>query len=213
MRLDHVSYAVSNNELSSTVQRIGSLLNTPFEDGGIHPEFGTRNFICPLLNGQYIEIVCPLEHPATEITPFGKAVKQKAVQGGGWLTWVIAMNDLNNIEDMLGRKSIEGHRVKPDKTNLKWRQIGVIDILDNPQLPFFIKWSSANHPSDNQKANSFIQKINLYGQKKVIESTLNFNLDSVPQVNLIETINLDNMGEIGIKSVVFETNGELIEIE
>jgi hypothetical protein len=213
MRLDHVSYAVSNNELSSTVQRIGSLLNTPFEDGGIHPEFGTRNFICPLLNGQYIEIVCPLEHPATEITPFGKAVKQKAVQGGGWLTWVIAMNDLNNIEDILGRKSIEGHRVKPDKTNLKWRQIGVIDILDNPQLPFFIKWSSANHPSDNQKANSFIQKINLYGQKKVIESTLNFNLDSVPQVNLIETINLDNMGEIGIKSVVFETNGELIEIE
>ncbi len=213
MRIDHVSYAVSNNELSSTVQRIGSLLNTPFEDGGIHPEFGTRNFICPLLNGQYIEIVCPLEHPATEITPFGKAVKQKAVQGGGWLTWVIAMNDLNNIEAILGRKSIEGHRVKPDKTILKWRQIGVIDILDNPQLPFFIKWSSANHPADNQKANSFIQKINLYGQKKVIESTLNFNLDSVPQVNLIETINLDNLEEIGIKSVVFETNSELIEIE
>ena len=213
MRLDHVSYAVSNNELSSTVQRIGSLLNTPFEDGGIHPEFGTRNFICPLRNGQYIEVVCPLEHPATEISPFGKAVKQKARQGGGWLTWVIAMDSLDNIEELLGRKSIEGHRVKPDKTNLTWRQIGVIDILDNPQLPFFIKWLSANHPSSNQKANSFLQKINLYGQKQFLVNSLNLDLDTVPQVNLVEVINLNNPGELGIKSVVFETNGNLTEIE
>jgi hypothetical protein len=28
----------------------------------------------PLQNGQYIEVVCPLDHPATEQTPWGKAV-------------------------------------------------------------------------------------------------------------------------------------------
>jgi hypothetical protein len=35
----------------------------------------------------------------------------------------------------------------------------------------------------------------------------------LPQINLIEASNLDNLEEIGIKSVVFETNSELIEIE
>lgn len=213
MRLDHVSYAVSNNELSSTVQRIGSMLNTAFEDGGIHPEFGTRNFICPLLNGQYIEVVCPLEHPATDITPFGKAVKQKALRGGGWLSWVVAMEDLTEIEEIMDRKAAHGHRIKPNKTNLTWQQIGVLNLIDNPQLPFFIKWLSGSHPSGDQKANSAIQKINLFGQKKVLENTLNFNLSLLPQINLIEASNLDNLEEIGIKSVVFETSSELIEIE
>ncbi|MEY4380438.1 MAG: hypothetical protein RLZZ378_841, partial [Actinomycetota bacterium] len=37
MRLDHVSYVASQNEISSTVNRIGSLLQTPFVDGGVHP--------------------------------------------------------------------------------------------------------------------------------------------------------------------------------
>jgi hypothetical protein len=31
-----------------------------------------------LQNGQYIEVVCPLDHPATEQTPWGKAVSKKA---------------------------------------------------------------------------------------------------------------------------------------
>jgi len=213
MRIDHVSYAVSNNELSSTVQRIGSLLNTAFEDGGIHPEFGTRNFICPLINGQYIEVVCPLEHPATDITPFGKAVKQKALQGGGWLSWVVAMEDLTEVEELMGRKAVKGHRIKPNKTDLTWQQIGVLNILNNPQLPFFIKWLSGNHPSGDQKANSLIKKVNLIGQKEVLENILNSNLNLLPQINLIEAVSLENLEEIGIKSVIFETNDELIEIE
>jgi len=35
----------------------------------------------PLQNGQYIEVVCPLDHPATEQTPWGKAVSKKAQEG------------------------------------------------------------------------------------------------------------------------------------
>jgi hypothetical protein len=213
MRLDHVSYAVSNNELSSTVQRIGSLLNTSFEDGGIHPEFGTRNFICPLLNGQYIEVVCPLEHPATDVTPFGKAVKQKALQGGGWLSWVIAMEDLTIIEEKMGREAVKGHRIKPNKTSLTWQQLGILNILDNPELPFFIKWLSGNHPSEDQKANSSIQSINLLGQKKVLETIIDFNASLLSQIKLTEIINLDGLEEAGIKSVIFEISGKFIEIE
>ena len=42
---------------------------------------------------------------------------------------------------------------------------------------------------------------------------LSINLNLLPQIDLIEAIGLDVHSEIGIKSVVFETNGELIEIE
>ena len=90
MRLDHVSYVASHDQLSDTVQRIGSLISTAFVDGGIHPRFGTRNFTAPLLNGQYVEVVCALDHPAAEQTAFGQAVSKKAAEGGGWLTWVFS---------------------------------------------------------------------------------------------------------------------------
>jgi hypothetical protein len=213
MRLDHVSYAVSNKDLSSTVQRIGSLLNTAFEDGGIHPEFGTRNFICPLLNGQYIEIVCPLEHPATELTPFGKAVKQKALQGGGWLSWVMAVEDLKHIEEKLGRHAVKGHRIKPDKTELTWLQIGVLNLLKYPQLPFFIKWISGTHPSASQKSNSAIKQINLIGQRNILEEEMKFNLDLVPQINLLEVSDIERLEDTGIESIVFKVGSRLIEIE
>ena len=75
MRLDHVSYAVSNNELADTVQRLGASLGAAFSDGGRHPRFGTRNFILPLQNGTYFEVVAALDHPAAEQAAFGKAVR------------------------------------------------------------------------------------------------------------------------------------------
>jgi len=78
VRLDHVSYAVSNSELGSTVNRLGTLLGATFRDGGVHPRFGTRNFVLPLAGGSYVEVVAPLDHPATDSAPFGKAVKGEA---------------------------------------------------------------------------------------------------------------------------------------
>jgi hypothetical protein len=84
----------------------------------------------PLQNGQYIEVVCPLDHPATEQTPWGKAVSKKAQEGGGWLTWVFATEDISMVEEKFGRSAIDGHRTRPDGTDLKWKQIGVNETLD-----------------------------------------------------------------------------------
>lgn len=110
MRLDHVSYATSHEQISDVVNRIGSQIGTSFVDGGIHPKFGTRNFTAPLLNGQYIEVVCPMDHPATDSTPFGRVVKKKVNEGGGWLTWVFSSTNLELIEKQTGRKSVDGKR-------------------------------------------------------------------------------------------------------
>ena len=98
----------SHDQLADTVQRLGSRIGSTFVDGGIHPRFGTRNFTAPLAGGQYIEVVCPLDHPATEATPWGKAVSQKAQEGGGWLTWVFSTEDISPIETKFGRDAVDG---------------------------------------------------------------------------------------------------------
>lgn len=149
MRLDHVSYVTSHEQLADTVQRLGSRIGSTFVDGGIHPRFGTRNFTCALKNGQYIEVVCPLDHPATEQTPWGKAVSKKAEEGGGWFTWVFSTCDIAPIEAKFGRKAIEGHRTRPNGSDLRWKQIGVKEIVDVPEFPFFIQWLTENHPSQD----------------------------------------------------------------
>jgi hypothetical protein len=148
MRLDHVSYVASHDQISDVVQRIGSQIGTAFVDGGIHPRFGTRNFTAPLLNGQYIEVVCALDHPAAEQTAFGQAVSRKASEGGGWLTWVFSVEDITPFEKGIGRPALEGHRRRPDGTDLKWKQIGVKELLTDPELPFFIQWEDGHHPSE-----------------------------------------------------------------
>jgi hypothetical protein len=166
MRLDHVSYVASHDQISDVVQRIGSQIGTAFVDGGIHPRFGTRNFTAPLLNGQYIEVVCPLDHPAAEQTPFGKAVTRKANEGGGWLTWVISTSHLNTIEEIYGRKAIDGHRLLPTGQDLSWKQIGIIELNENPQFPFFIEWEKGNHPSTEGNANTVIDELQFILRKE-----------------------------------------------
>jgi len=149
MRLDHLSYAAGPEGLASCVQRLGSQLGAGFTDGGIHPRFGTRNFVLPLAGGIYLEVVEALDHPAVESAPFGRAVRDRKLAGGGWFSWVVAVPDMAVIEQRLGRPAVPGHRRRPDGYDLRWRQIGVLDTASDPQLPYFVQWESdrAEHPA------------------------------------------------------------------
>jgi hypothetical protein len=212
MRLDHVSYVASHDQISDVVNRIGSQIGTAFVDGGIHPKFGTRNFTAPLLNGQYIEIVCPLDHPATDATPFGQAVKKKADAGGGWLSWILAIEEITKIEKRLGRNSIPGQRKKPDGSELNWKQIGVLGTLEDAQLPFFVEWISRSHPSTDGIAIAKITKLEIVGNRdKIISWTDNPFLD---QALSSCVLNIENNTEEdnGIISVVFDLNGQTVVI-
>ena len=206
MRLDHVSYVASHDQISDVVQRIGSQIGTAFVDGGIHPRFGTRNFTAPLLTGQYIEVVCPLDHPAAEQTPFGKAVTRKANEGGGWLTWVFSTDDLAPIEKEFGRSAVEGHRRRPDGIELTWKQIGVIELLEEPSLPFFIQWTSAEHPSQDGKAAYTISEISLTAPKQRIESLLGPIATNITPQGIAVNWEVNDDGENGIVAVKFKGN-------
>ena len=206
MRLDHVSYVTSHDQLADTVQRLGSRLGTTFVDGGVHPRFGTRNFTAPLLNGQYIEVVCPLDHPSTEQTPWGKAVSKKAQAGGGWLTWVFSTEDISKVEEKFGRSAVEGHRTRPDGSDLKWKQIGVNEIADFHELPFFTQWLTTDHPSQDGKAVASIEKITIADKDQLAESWFKDEiLAGLAGTSIEWTDPSANEGENGIVSVHLKT--------
>ncbi|MDT4939158.1 MAG: hypothetical protein QOG80_2829, partial [Pseudonocardiales bacterium] len=151
MRLDHLSYAAGPEGLAACVQRLGSRLGAGFTDGGLHPSFGTRNFVLPLGNGCYLEAVEALDHPAADRAPFGRTVRARSAAGGGWLGWAVRVEDISTVETRLGRPAADGHRVRPDGFDLRWQQIGVNDTFADPQLPFFVRWltDDSHHPSSN----------------------------------------------------------------
>ncbi len=215
MRLDHVSYVTSHDQLADTVQRLGSRLGSTFVDGGVHPRFGTRNFTLPLQNGHYIEVVCPLDHPASDASPFGKAVSRRAAEGGGWLTWVVAVDDVAPIETRLGRQAVDGHRTKPDGTDIRWKQIGVLGTLEDRQLPFFIEWIENHHPSTDGKAVATIVKIEIAGSEEVISNWLGSDTAQAlgDNVEVVWLTPADNDGESGIVAVHLSTPNGVVRLD
>ncbi|HEY3293523.1 MAG TPA: VOC family protein [Candidatus Nanopelagicaceae bacterium] len=214
MRLDHVSYVTSHEQLADTVQRLGSRLGSTFVDGGVHPRFGTRNFTMPLSDGHYIEVVCPLDHPATDASPFGKAVSARAKEGGGWLTWVVSVDDVAKVETRLGRPAVDGHRTKPDGTDIRWKQIGVLGTLEDAQLPFFIQWMSPQHPSEDGKPHAKIVKIEIAGDKNKIEEYCGCDMaHAVGDIEVVWLDPADNDGESGIVAVHLQTPNGVVRID
>lgn len=173
MRLDHISYACSTNEIADVVQRIGSDLGVTFVDGGRHPSFGTRNFTGALSDGSYIEVVSALDHPAALKAPFGQAVHRRAEEGGGWLSWVISVDSIDGCEKRIGRSAAAGHRVRPDGVDLRWKQLGVLDTMERPWLPFFVEWDvpADVHPGAEPSAVS-VRTLELSGNSDEVDELL-----------------------------------------
>lgn len=213
MRLDHVSYVTSHDQLADTVQRLGARLGSTFVDGGVHPRFGTRNFTCALKNNQYIEVVCPLDHPATDQTPWGSAVKKKANEGGGWFTWVFSTDDLALFEKKFNRQATEGQRMRPNGVELKWKQIGVKEIVDAPEYPFFINWLTSRHPSSDGNPSAEISEIAIAGKNPLSQSWFYKEISEALGEVKVSSINLkDNDGIPGISYVCLKTAQGIISL-
>lgn len=149
MRVDHVVYAAEHDGARATAERLAKLIGGQAFDGGVHPRFGTRNVIVPLADKRYLEVVEVLDHPASDKAPFGQVVRARTEEGGGWLGWVIEVDDMQAQEERVGRRAVDGNRHRPDGVELRWQQLGVKGLQSDPQLPFFVKWASGvPHPSE-----------------------------------------------------------------
>jgi hypothetical protein len=186
--------------LADTVQRLGST----FVDGGVNPRFGTRNFTLPLHNGQHIEVVCPLDHPATEQTPWGKAVSKKAEAGSlGFLQLKIFQRLKRSLDAAQSKVTA---LAQMEAIDLKWKQIGVNEITDSRELPFFIQWLTADHPPQDGKAVAAIEKITIADTDHLSDSW--FKTEILSGLNGADVEFIDpstNDGEYGIVSVHLTT--------
>jgi hypothetical protein len=212
MRLDHLSFAAGPDGLASTAQRIGGLLGKDFVDGGVHPRFGTRNMILPLAGNTYLEIVEVLDHPASDKAPFGQAVRARSALGGGWLGWVVAVDDITVVEQRLGREAAIGSRHRPDGTELRWKQIGVNGLIADPQLPFFIQWETPAelHPSSGADAAFSLACLEIAGDPHRVSEWLGETVEAPLEDVKVEWAAPN--GTPGIVAAQFQTPSGLVRL-
>ncbi|KGN37160.1 VOC family protein [Knoellia subterranea] len=205
MRVDHVVYAAEHDGARATAERLAEQLGVAAVDGGVHPRFGTRNVILPLLGDRYLEVVEVLDHPASDKAPFGQVVRARSENGGGWLGWVVGVDDISQQEERLGRDAVDGNRHRPDGVELRWKQLGIKGLQADPQLPFFIEWAKGTqHPSGVGSTQVALTSLEIAGDPdRVLEwlgdSETEFGTDGI-QFTFVSP-----KGTPGIMSVTFET--------
>lgn len=212
MRLDHIVFAAGPGGLAGTTKRLSELLGEDFVGGGIHPRFGTRNSILPLTGNTYFEVVEVLDHPASDKAPFGQAVRARSELGGGWLGWVVAVDDISPFEHRLGRDAVKGNRHRPDGIELLWRQLGVKGLQADPQLPFFIQWDidQSNHPSSGATGNVSLASLEIAGDPARVSEWLGDSVD-----HPLEGVNVEWVapnGTPGIVAAKFDTPNGLVRL-
>ena len=212
MRLDHLSYAAGPDGLEATAAHLGDLLGGVFDDGGIHPRFGTRNMTLPLSGDTYLEVVEVLDHPASDKAPFGQAVRKRTELGGGWMGWVVAVDDITVVESRLGRNAVSGNRHRPDGTELRWKQIGVNGLIADPQLPFFIQWDSPTtlHPSAGADGTFSLACLEIAGDPHRVSEWLGETVEAPLEEVKVEWV--APHGVPGILAVQVQTPNGLVRI-
>ncbi len=204
MRVDHVVYAAERDGLKATARRLAERIGVQPVDGGVHPRFGTRNIILPLAHERYVEVVEVLDHPASDKAPFGQVVRARSEAGGGWLGWVVQVDDISEQEKRLGRESVLGNRHRPDGVELRWRQLGVKGLQADPQLPFFIQWEQGlPHPSDDAHTEVTIDSLQIAGDPDRVRDWLGLPADYTSSV--IDFTFVSPHGTPGLMAVTFET--------
>lgn len=186
MHVDHLIFAASPDGLVNDAARLADALGADYKDGGFHPRFGTRNHIIPLADDRYIEIVEVLDHPAAEKAPFGQAVRARSNMGGGWMAWVLSVEDLAPIEERLERPAVDGSRQFPDGRRLEWKQIGIKGLIADPQLPYFVQWKSDENVRPSALSGDVrLSEIEISGSSDRLSEWLGLELsDSIDGVDL-----------------------------
>ncbi|MGL4744213.1 MAG: VOC family protein [Dermatophilaceae bacterium] len=204
MRVDHVVYAAERDGIQATAARLADLIGVPAIDGGVHPRFGTRNVILPLAHERYIEVVGVLDHPASDKAPFGQVVRARSECGGGWLGWVVQVDDISEQESRLGRHAVDGNRRRPDGVELRWKQLGVKGLQADPQLPFFLEWEEGTlHPSGDAHTTVTIGSLQIAGDPDRVREWLGQPADDTSSAIGFEFVSPH--GTPGLMSVTFET--------
>jgi hypothetical protein len=65
---------------------------------------------------------------------------------------------------------VDGHRTKPDEKDLSWKQISILGILEDKQLPLFIEWLSLDHHQWMEKQLQRLLRLNGFPSLQMMEN-------------------------------------------
>jgi len=146
--VDHLLWGVP--DLGLGVNRFAELAGLAPVPGGSHPGMGTANAIVGAGDGRYLEVIGP-----DPTQPLGGTL-------GGLLvdmpvprlhTWAARSHDamasaLAAREAGLGAEVVEGSRLAPDGSVVRWRNVHLTGHRFGLALPFLIEWGTATrHPA------------------------------------------------------------------
>ena len=137
----------------------------------------------------------------------------------GSVSRVTSHDQLASIIQRLGARLdytfVDGHRIKPDRKDLAWNQIGVLGTLENKRLLFFTKWLSFDSPPTNGKANMKIVKVEIVGDESRIEE----GFGSEPRAAIGLGVKAEwvaaaaSNGELGIVAVHVVTPSDIVNLD
>ena len=149
MLIDHLIYAAPDLEIA--VADIERRFGVRPSGGGKHTGQGTHNKLLSLGRRTYLEIVAPdPEEPEPRSQPpYGV----DGVSGGGLVGWALACENIEatrehaRVEGFDPGEVMDGHRVTPTGTLLRWRLTS--NALTAGLIPFLITWGDTPHPASS----------------------------------------------------------------
>ena len=148
IRIDHLIWATP--DLGAGVRQMEDLLREPLTEGGVHPNWGTKNYLGSLGRGVYLEVIGPdpeHEGPAPTLWGIGE------MDGPRLMAWSATGVDLDELTRGARAAGVplgairEGGRATPDGRVLEWTLTDPGAVICDGVVPFFIDWGDTPHPA------------------------------------------------------------------
>jgi hypothetical protein len=125
---------------------------------------------------------------------------------------VVSVDDIHSVEARLGREAVNGNRHRPDGVELKWQQIGVKGLQADPQLPFFVAWTSPveQHPSAGATGEISLHCLEIAGDPRRVSEWLGQTVEAPLEDVKVEWV--APHGEPGVVAVQFQTPDGIVRI-
>jgi hypothetical protein len=122
------------------------------------------------------------------------------------------VDDLVPFEERLGRKAVPGNRKFPDGRELVWKQIGILGLIADPQVPYMLKWEGdpGLHPSNAYPGTVSVTKLTIAGSAERVTEWLGEPVEKPLEDVEVEWVS--PKGTPGIMSVTFDTGSGFVTI-
>jgi hypothetical protein len=143
---DHLLWGAA--DLGAAVAALAERTEVHARAGGQHPDLGTHNALASLGGRRFLEVIAP-----DPTLPGGALARRLAgMKAPALIMWAACTR---NAADTAARAEaegyqaavIEGQRLRPDGTVLRWTNVFVSGHGGGTLVPFFIQWHGGPHPA------------------------------------------------------------------